>query len=257
MRKAAASRGSATRLGAGWRSNAYRWSWEFIDLLFPPKCVGCGLLGIRWCAACMAKVERITGPMCRICGKPEPEAGLCQDCAEQRPSFRSQRSWSAYSHPARDAILRLKYGRDLALGQSLGHELVQVFRSTGWLVDLVVPVPLGKARLRERGYNQAEQIARPLAMELQLPLRPHDLIRVLDTRPQVGLSRRERTDNIRGAFLASAPGVSRKRVLLVDDVATTGSTLSACAAALLAAGASEVYGITVACVSPRHGLGDL
>jgi ComF family protein len=114
-----------------------------------------------------------------------------------------------------------------------------------WQVDLVVPVPLGVARLRERGYNQASLIARPLALGCGLPYSSQVLMRTRETRSQVGLSVYERRENVRGAFVAQPERVARRSVLVVDDVATTSATLDACATALLTAGCSQVFGITV------------
>jgi ComF family protein len=115
-----------------------------------------------------------------------------------------------------------------------------------WEIDLITPVPLGLARLAERGYNQSSLLARPLSLALHVPYRPQILSRVRETRSQVGLTAAERRENVSGAFVARSNGIMGRNVLLVDDVTTSGSTLDACAEALFTAGARQVYGLTLA-----------
>lgn len=114
-----------------------------------------------------------------------------------------------------------------------------------WHIDLVIPIPLGKQRIKERGYNQVAMIAKPLAMAMGMRYAPNELMRYKETRSQVGLTKAERRKNVRDAFRAGA-GVIGKNVLVMDDVSTTGSTLSSSAEALYSAGAREVYALTVA-----------
>ncbi|MEA2008218.1 MAG: ComF family protein [Chloroflexota bacterium] len=140
----------------------------------------------------------------------------------------------------------MKYERDLGLGEVMAEFLCQVFSSTGWEVDLVAPVPLGMERFKKRGYNQAMLLARPFAWSMGLPHTPNALQRVRETRSQVELSFLERRENVAGAFKAKPEIVSGKSVLVIDDVTTTGSTLDACAEALLHANAKQVYGLTLA-----------
>jgi ComF family protein len=142
----------------------------------------------------------------------------------------------------------------MSMGATLAAEILPFVEKLDWQIDLVIPVPLSRKRLRERGYNQVAMIAMPLAMGLNVRYAPRQLVRNKETRTQVGLSRAERRENTHNAFQART-GVAGKTVLVVDDVATTGSTLSACAAALTAAGAKEVYALTVARALPQHGLG--
>jgi ComF family protein len=142
----------------------------------------------------------------------------------------------------------------VGLGEALTPQLAGFLVALRWPVDLVIPVPLGKKRLAERGYNQVSLIARPLAMAMGLAFATDALARSQETRSQVGLSRAERQQNVRGAFCAQSRRVSGRAVLLVDDVATTGSTLSSCAEALLSAGARDVFAFTVSRALPRYGL---
>jgi ComF family protein len=119
-------------------------------------------------------------------------------------------------------------------------------KNLAWQIDVIIPVPLGVARQKERGYNQAALIARPVALGTGRSYRPKALSRVRETKTQVGLSIEERRKNVGGAFKAERQRVVDKNVLLIDDVLTTGSTMEACAAALIEAGAGKVYGLTLA-----------
>jgi ComF family protein len=154
----------------------------------------------------------------------------------------------------RSALHGLKYRRNLALGEALARPLAGFCRGLAWPVEVVTPVPLGQERLRERGYNQVGMIAMPLADFNRWRYAPRALARVRETRSQVGLTAEERQENMRGAFRADPRHIRARAVLLMDDVATTGATLSACAEALLAAGAAAVYALTLARALPRHGL---
>jgi ComF family protein len=156
------------------------------------------------------------------------------------------RSWAIFGDRLRQAIHRLKYKGDLALGDVLSRPMIDSLRQWKWQVDLVTPVPIGLARLAERGYNQAALLARPIAWGLGWPYHSDGLYRVRETRSQVGLSLDERQQNVKDAFRARSKYVAGKSVLVVDDVTTSGATLKACAAALLEAGADQVYGLTLA-----------
>lgn len=123
--------------------------------------------------------------------------------------------------------------------------MVAYVRDLNWPVEMIIPVPLGRQRHKERGYNQVGMIARPLAMALEIKYAPNGLMRSRETRSQVGLTRQERKENVHGAF-AAGTGVKSKTILLMDDVSTTGSTLSSGAQALINAGAGDVYALTVA-----------
>ncbi|WKZ37950.1 MAG: ComF family protein [Anaerolineales bacterium] len=148
---------------------------------------------------------------------------------------------------------KLKYRRDVSMGDSLASQMVPFVKDLKWQIDLLVPIPLGKQRFKERGYNQVGMIAKPLALALSIRYAPNELMRRKETRSQVGLSRVERRENLRNAFQAGM-GVSGKTVLVMDDVSTTGSTLSSGAEALYSCGANDVYALTVARALPRHGL---
>ena len=148
----------------------------------------------------------------------------------------------------------MKYQRNIGLGEMLAMQMVDFFHSLQWQVQAVLPVPLGKRRLKERGYNQVGLVARPLAYNVGIEYIPQVLQKTRETRSQVGLSASQRHENVKNAYQADPAAVKRKSVLLMDDVATTGSTISECTDSLLSAGAKEVYVLTIARALSHHGL---
>jgi ComF family protein len=164
------------------------------------------------------------------------------------------RSWAVFDSPVQNALHTLKYRKNLGLGDALAVQMVEFVRALNWPLDLLVPIPLGKKRLRERGYNQVALVARPLAYELGLAFMPQALQKVRDTRSQVGLNVEERRQNVSEAYQANPLAVKRRSVLIMDDVATTGSTIASSAEALLAAGAEAVYAVTIARALSHHDL---
>ena len=165
------------------------------------------------------------------------------------------RSWAVFDSPIQNALHALKYRRNLGgFGDVLALQMLEFARSVNWKLDLVIPVPLGRKRLKERGYNQVGLVARPLAYEMGLDYAPHALRKSRETRSQVGLTVSQRRENVANAYQAHPSAVSRKSILLMDDVATTGSTISACTAALLSAGAQEIYVLTIARALSHHDL---
>jgi len=224
----------------------YRWIWSGIDWLFPPYCGGCGRKGQRWCSNCQHDTHRLLPPICTICGVGIDAGNQCERCKRRTPHYTALRSWAAFDGPLRNALHRLKYQRDIALGDCLANELITYFVSLNWNVEMVVPVPLGVARLENRGYNQAALLARPLAVATLLHYEPNALIRSKETLSQVGLSASRRKENVSGAFEANQRLVSGQSVLVVDDVTTSGATLEACAEAMFRSGAKSVYCLTLA-----------
>ena len=238
-------------------SRTYRlnqWLWGSLDWLFPPVCGGCSRKGFRWCPDCQKQVIRVPEPVCHCCGLPLSQPGLCPTCRDSRPPYKAIRSWVVFEGPIRHAIHTMKYRRNAALGEALAPHLAGYARNLGWRVDLVVPVPLSRRRMKERGYNQVGPLAMPLAAMLGWRYSPQVLAQTRETRSQVGLSPLERKVNIAGAFRAEPVLVAGKAILLVDDVVTTGATMAACAKALVKADAQIVYGLTLARALPHHGL---
>ena len=224
----------------------YRWFWESLDWLYPPRCGGCCKPGTRWCRDCQESVVRVSPPFCPRCGQSQTVESICHNCRVNMPRFEMLRSWAVFEGPIRQALHRLKYRCDLGLGEILSRPLIEVLRGSTWPINVVVPVPLSIARQSQRGYNQAALLAKPLALAASLAYRPKAIQRVRDTVTQVGLSLEQRRHNVVDAFQACSEIVSGKTVLLIDDVATTGATLDACTDALLSQGASEVYCLAVA-----------
>lgn len=222
---------------------------SLLDLLLPPRCGGCLALGAWLCPHCARAVRPLRDPRCPRCGRElEFTAQRCP-CRARLRALTALRSALAYEGPVERAIHRFKYEgwRALAapLARLLGPE-VEAARPGG-PVALAVAVPLHPRRARDRGYNQSELLARQLRARHGLghPRRGR-LVRVRDTPPQVGLDRVQRRANVAGAFAWQGPDLRGTSVLLVDDVATTGATLEACATALREAGAGTVAGLTVA-----------
>ena len=234
-----------------WKYTLYRSAWSALDLLFPPLCGGCNKVGSRWCEACQKKIKILDGTVCDVCGLPQEQVGVCKTCLADRPHFHMLRAWTIYEEPIRSAIIRLKYKRDVSLGDSIAWQMLPFFEKLHWHVDMIVPTPLGYRRKKERGYNQAAMIAKPFALALQVSFEPTQVIRVKETRTQVGLDHIARKKNVEGAFQAGA-SVKRKHIMVMDDVSTTGSTLSSMAEALYSAGAENVYALTVARALAHH-----
>ena len=224
----------------------YQLFWSSVDWLFPPVCGGCRRSTVRWCEDCQRGISKIDGTVCPRCGDPMPTRNLCQDCASIQPSFEMLRSYAIFEGPLRSALHQLKYERDVGLAEPLSKHLIELYNELKWDIDIVTPIPLGARRARERGFNQSDLLARPLAYAIQKPYYPRALRRIRDTRSQVGLSAMERRNNVESGFTAQREIVRGKAVLIIDDVMTTGSTVNACAQALRMAGASAVYGLTLA-----------
>ena len=215
------------------------------------------------CSQCLASFPRIAGCICRVCGLPldlppdqsvEVAGGdrpptLCEQCRDDTYHFDCARSFARYEESLVRAIVLLKFEEMDPLADWFADRLAEVVRQAppDMQADVIVPVPLHKDRHRERGFNQAELLSRRLAKRLRLPHQGILLVRKRPRPSKLLLTNRERWEAVRGAF-ATRPGsqVDKKRVLLVDDVMTTGATLDACAKALREAGATSVVGLTVA-----------
>lgn len=217
-----------------------------LDWLFPPRCSGCGRLGEAWCQSCRSQVELILEPYCQLCGTPKQEGAECLNCASWEYSFQAARAWGRYSGALRKAILSLKKRHNIQLGFELAKSMAQVLAAQEWQIDLVVPIPLAPQRLAQRGYNQAELLAKPLANMAGLRYAGNILSRRHETVKQFELHAAQRWENLLGAFQAEAVEVRGARILLVDDIMTTGATLNAGTIALKRAGARQVYTLTLA-----------
>jgi competence protein ComFC len=246
-----------------------------LSVVFPAPCRICEAMltepsRVPICNACLASFQPITGTICDICGTPvqsppsnNAETFVCPICAiagKRSYAFDRVRSWSFYDGAMVRAILLLKFENIAPLGDMFARLLEQTIiqGSAGFQADVVVPVPLHRQRERERGYNQAALIAKPLAKLLELPYKSVLLTRLRPRPDKHVLSFDERWESVRGAF-ATRPGsqVDNLRVLLVDDVMTTGATLDSCAKTLRDAGAKSVVGLTVARARLRNSAAQL
>lgn len=224
-----------------------------VDAVLPPRCPGCGEIvdgDDRFCAACFAQLQALGPPQCACCGVPLPHesdaAAQCGACLAQPPPYARARAPFAYAGPTRQLVLALKHGRRLHLARMMARAML---RAAGTLPDdvVIVPVPSHRWRLWQRGFNQAAEIARQLARQSGRPLAVDALDRIKPTPTTKGLGRRARQKNAQGAFRVARPGeIKNRTVVLVDDVMTTGATVSACAAQLLKAGARHVEVLTYA-----------
>jgi ComF family protein len=257
---------------------AYTLGRGLLDLLYPTFCAGCGQTGILYCPTCRGKVCFITPPLCPLCGRPCPLGSTlraptpCERCVAHPVSLDGIRSVALFEGTLRKVIHRFKYDYVQELAIPLGEMLVDYCRpdrgrpNYGRLSrngsshgqgqeplpfgDVIIPVPLHNRRLRERGYNQSALLAKRLGTALQVPVLHNVLCRNRYTMSQTRLDAQARSRNVAGAFSCSGTSVHNKRVLLIDDVCTTGATLNACGLALREGGAQSVWALTVARALP-------
>jgi ComF family protein len=237
-----------------------------LNLIYPECCVSCSTPVSRHqdcavCASCWDKLLqlRIRPPFCPSCGLPfqgldPPQTHLCGRCILNPPSYSGARAYGYYAAELSAVVRALKFGGRKNLVKLLGPLMAEAFHEA-WgpdAFDLIVPIPLHPRRRAGRGFNQAALLARTLAFFTGIPWRESDLIRVVDTPPQVGLSDAARQENVRSAFACrSEERMAGKKILLVDDVMTTGATVASAATALLSSGARRVSCLALARAVPN------
>jgi ComF family protein len=246
----------------------------FLDALFPPRCLVCRRFSTPrasikqqvaankcFCEACQAGVKKVESPLCTACGVPfagrQGADHLCRDCLEKPPQYGMARAAGIYADSLMQAIYRYKYGCKIELAKPLGCMLQAAFKNF-WApdaIDLVLPVPLNIRKQRQRGFNQSYLLVRDWSRPAvyqngQEPGFKIDyglITRIRHTAAQTGLSRSERRRNVNGAFAVdSKKKLTNRRILLVDDVYTTGATVNECARVLLKQGAARVDVLTLA-----------
>lgn len=227
-----------------------------VDLLFPPHCVACQRLGIWLCPDCSNKIQAIRSPVCPQCGLPltvrppsDAHAATCGRCRQTPTALDGLRGYAFHSGPLREAIHQFKYKDLRGLAGPLGKLMAEGWEELAppdFAPDAIVPVPLHPTRKRERGYNQATLLSRELGAIMGWPVVEGGLVRTKATAPQVELNAQERRDNVHNAFRCTDTRLSGKRVLLVDDVCTTGSTLESACTALRESGTVSVWAYTLA-----------
>jgi ComF family protein len=236
---------------------------QIANFLYPPRCAACGRRFMlddarRVCAQCLGRMEPLPAPLCERCGGPLESAVSgareCARCVGRPPHFRRARSVARYRIAAEDdpeslpaLIRRHKYGLDQSVGRALAEFLPAALPVEAGEIDVVVPVPLHRRRLWWRGFNQAAILAAEIARRIGAPLDTAALSRTRATRPQTARDHNDRLRNVRAAFVVrEPPRIAGRRVLLVDDVMTTGATADECARTLVRAGAASVDVFTLA-----------
>ncbi len=256
MRAMAPFPGAADRVGGGLLTIGRR----LLDLLLPPRCLACGELVDeqgRLCAGCWSSVEFLLGRGCRVCGTRLPpvaaEAAICGHCLSATPAYARARSALRYGGVARQLILRFKHGDRTDGAATFAHWMARAGAELLADCDLIVPVPLHRWRLLRRGYNQSAVLALALGRRSRKPVLVDALVKLEATPSQQSLGAEARRANMRSGLFAlgrrGRAAVDGRRVLLVDDVLTTGSTTDACAGCLIAGGATAVDVLTLARVA--------
>lgn len=234
-----------------------------LDWLYPPRCMSCGCLlplatdiatisGEKYfCINCWRLLEWINEPVCGKCGRPidvtEADGTICKDCLGKTFHFERNYSVLVYDDALKDLIHRFKYHGRPGYARGLGTILfTKLPRLIFEGVDYIIPVPMYRKKERKRGYNQAELLARTLSRHTGIPMRTDLLVRTKDTRAQSSLDARAREHNLSNAFeIYKKNQIIAKKIIIVDDIYTTGSTLSACSSVFKQNGSSKVYGVTL------------
>lgn len=237
-------------------SSVRRFLHALLDVILPPICHIChshisdaGRLHI--CQGCRDRLPLVSSPLCPLCGIPFAGAGgdhRCGACLTYPPHYDLAMSHFLYEGAIRDLIHSFKYNQQTQLRYPLALLVLEgLSGSAAHAPHIIVPVPLHRSRLRQRGFNQAVLLGKVLSQQMSLPMLPDALVRTRPTEPQIKLSATERRLNVKGAFsVRRADSVAGKRVLLLDDVMTTGSTMDECARELKKAGAEAVFATAIA-----------
>lgn len=230
---------------------------KFLHLLFPPRCPVCDEILFSSfaapeeliCKSCRKQPEYVKEPVCSQCGKPleNEREEYCYDCSRNKRAFVQGRALWVYRGVVRDSLYRFKYQNRREYAEYYSAELMRVYG--GWIkergIQAVVPIPLSGKRRRQRGFNQAELVARKVAKRMNLPVYGRLLIRTRDTKAQKGLNDQERKNNLKRAFKTRKNKVQLNHILLIDDIYTTGSTMNEAAKELKRAGAEQVYCLSI------------
>jgi ComF family protein len=233
-----------------------------LNWLFPPVCLSCRHIipvnnirrvRLRLCENCEPLLEPLKKPVCKKCGAPQRNTNnkkdlpLCSDCKGKSFYFSRNTAVFAYDELLRDIIHEIKFRNRKYAAIGLGNLWAAMADENDFEgIDIIVPVPLHQKKERERGFNQAAELARPLSERFNIPLIEGELIRNRDTNAQSGLSPRGRIENVSGAFtLRSVHDFKHKKILLIDDIYTTGASINECARVLKQNGASEIRVMTL------------
>lgn len=221
----------------------------FLNILYPSMCPVCGKPSDLWtyspvCTECWAKTRKYNGPSCRVCALPlsSEYSSVCGQCLKEKPPYSKAFFFGLYEGVLAEAINQLKFHGLKRLAKPLGRFMLDIELPAA---DGIVPVPLSLKGIRERGFNQSLLLARVVSKHIRIPLLMDILVKKRDTPPQIGLSKKERLSNLRNAFEAKGDIIDR-RLLLIDDVMTTGATATECSKMLIKAGAKEVNVLALA-----------
>lgn len=224
-----------------------RYTGAALDLLLPRWCIGCGREGAYVCASCLATFTAIDSPVCARCGRPLGDDAVCRDCIDADACINGIRAPYLFDGLLRAVIHEFKYRNLRGLAPLLAGLLADYLSVNPVPGDVLVPVPLHTARLRERGYNQSALLAKELGQRTGLPAAERGLKRVRHTVPLARTATvTDRRIAVDGAFSAGGGSFDGKTIILIDDVSTSGATLDACARMLRGAGAKAVWGLVIA-----------
>lgn len=219
-------------------------------MLYPQTCCFCGKISDKEiCEQCSKKITYITEPVCKCCGKPIRDANkeLCYDCACNEHFFEQGKSVWVHEGPVRWSLYQFKYHNRRIYGITYTKELFRIYRGKimDWNIGVIIPVPLHRKRKRQRGYNQAEIIAKQLGKLMGIPVDVKMVKRKRYTRPQKSLNSKERKQNLKHAFEIKSGIKIPRNVLIIDDIYTTGNTIDAIAKILKEKGAQKVFFLTI------------
>lgn len=219
---------------------------NIIDLIFPEECLSCGKIGETICPICREKIVEISPQLCPFCKVITPHGKLCKRC-RKKYALTGVVVYGYYQNDVLGkAVKELKYQNIFSSVTELAGLLGETIKKEGVAFDYVCAAPISRKRLNERGYNQSDLLAKEIARIFKKPYFT-GLVKTRDTKPQVGLTRRERQENLVGTIKVIKGGeIAGQRILLIDDVITTGATLDECARALREAGARQVWGAALA-----------
>lgn len=229
---------------------------KILRQIYPDRCPVCDrvLYDTLICPGCVKKIKYVSQPVCFCCGKPleDVHQEYCGDCTKRHHVFLQGKAVFCYQGAMRKIMYRYKYSNRRDYTEFFAAEAARLYGQ--WIkrcgIEQIIPIPLSKKRRRQRGYNQAELFAKRLSQLIRIPMNKKLLLRTRDTTPQKQLSVQERKNNLKNAFKIAQNVVKSERVLLVDDIYTTGSTIDAAAFTLKQEGIKEVYFL---CISIGHG----
>lgn len=223
------------------------------NLIYPRRCPICdGLTGshkILACGECRQRLVYVREPACKKCGKPleKEETEYCADCGRRKHSYIRGKAVFPYDRLLRASVARFKYRNRREYADFYAEELIKSCGTAllSWEPDALIPIPLHKSRMRKRGFNQAELVARRIGKSLGIPVETGLLFRAKRTSPQKELSDAQRRANLKNAFQVRKNDVKLRKIVLIDDIYTTGSTIDAAAGVLLEHGAEKVYFLAI------------